>query len=40
MAEFVEGSETLAPTPPSVSIFGSARTPVDHPNYLLAMDIA
>ncbi len=40
MAEFVEGFEKLASIPPSVSIFGSARTPVGHPNYLLAMDIA
>ncbi len=40
MAEFVEGFEKLASIPPSVSIFGSARTPADHPNYLLATDIA
>ncbi len=33
MAEFVEGFETLAPLPPAVSIFGSARTPEDHPVY-------
>ncbi len=40
MAEFVEGFEKLASIPPSVSIFGSARTKSDHPNYLLATDIA
>jgi hypothetical protein len=40
MAEFVEGFEKLASIPPCVSIFGSARTAADHPNYLLATDIA
>ncbi|MHB1586935.1 MAG: LOG family protein [Acidiferrobacteraceae bacterium] len=40
MAEFVEGFEALAQIRPSVSIFGSARTPVDHPYYRLAEDIA
>jgi len=40
MAEFVEGFERLAHIKPSVSIFGSARTPADHPNYKLAEDIA
>ncbi len=40
MAEFVEGFERLARIKPSVSIFGSARTPEDHPNYKLAVDIA
>jgi len=40
MAEFVEGFERLACIRPSVSIFGSARTPVDHPNYQLTVDIA
>lgn len=33
MAEFVDGFETLAPLPPAVSVFGSARTPQDHPVY-------
>ena len=33
MAEFVDGFETLAPLAPAVSIFGSARTPEDHPVY-------
>lgn len=36
MAEFVEGFERLAHIKPSVSIFGSARTLPDHPDYLLA----
>jgi len=40
MAEFVEGFERLEQIHPSVSIFGSARTPVDHPYYHLAERIA
>ncbi len=40
MAEFVEGFERLAQIKPSVSIFGSARTPGDHPYFKLAEDIA
>lgn len=40
MAEFVEGFERLARIKPSVSIFGSARTPPDHPYYKLTEDIA
>jgi uncharacterized protein (TIGR00730 family) len=40
MAEFVEGFERLAQIKPSVSIFGSARTPPDHPYYKLTQDIA
>ena len=40
MAEFVEGFERLAQIHPSVSIFGSARTPVEHPYYHLAERIA
>jgi len=40
MAEFVEGFERLARIKPSVSIFGSARTPPDSTDYLLAEDIA
>ncbi len=40
MAEFVEGFERLARIKPSVSLFGSARTPVDHPHYALAEEIA
>ncbi len=33
MAEFVEGFEKLSRIRPAVSIFGSARTPPDHPWY-------
>jgi len=40
MAEFVEGFERLDQISPSVSIFGSARTPPGHPYYVLAEDIA
>lgn len=40
MAEFVEGFEQLAPIWPAVSIFGSARTSRDHPNYKIAEEIA
>ena len=40
MAEFVEGFEHLDQIHPSVSIFGSARTPPGHRYYVLAEDIA
>lgn len=40
MAEFVEGTEKLGTIHPAVSIFGSARTPHDHPYYLLTEQIA
>ena len=40
MAEFVEGFERLCLIQPSVSIFGSARTPVDHPWYAKAEQTA
>lgn len=40
MAEFVNGFEQLSQIKPSVSIFGSARTPDDHPDYQLAEQIA
>ncbi|MCC5810443.1 MAG: TIGR00730 family Rossman fold protein [Ectothiorhodospiraceae bacterium] len=40
MAEFVEGFERLAQIKPSVSLFGSARTPPDHPYYKLAEETA
>ena len=40
MAEFVEATERLASIRPAVSIFGSARTPADHPYYMLTEDIA
>ena len=40
MAEFVDGFEKLNSIGPCVSIFGSARTKPDHPNYKRAVDIA
>jgi len=40
MAEFVEGFERLSSIKPSVSIFGSARTPPERPEYQLAEQIA
>jgi uncharacterized protein (TIGR00725 family) len=33
MAEFVDGYQALARIGPCVSLFGSARTPEDHPHY-------
>jgi hypothetical protein len=35
MAEFVTAYERLVTIPPAVSVFGSARTPPDHPYYAL-----
>ena len=40
MSEFVEGYETLSSIGPCISIFGSARTPENHPTYQLTVDIA
>lgn len=40
MAEFVEGFEELSRIRPSVSIFGSARTPEDHPWFAKAEQTA
>ncbi len=40
MAEFVEATERLSAIRPAVSIFGSARTPHDHPYYALTEEIA
>jgi len=40
MAEFVEGFEQLAQIRPSVSFFGSSRTPEGHPWYRKAEEIA
>ncbi len=40
MSEFVNGYEQLSRIGPCVSIFGSARTKPDEPNYLLAEEIA
>ena len=38
-AEFVEGFGALAELPRAVSVFGSARTPVDAPEYALARQL-
>ena len=40
MAEFVEATERLQQIRPAVSIFGSARTPADHPYYALTERVA
>ena len=40
MSEFVEGYETLSAIGPCISIFGSARTHENDPNYQLAVSIA
>lgn len=40
MAEFVEGFERLATIKPSVSVFGSARTQAEHPDYINAEAIS
>jgi uncharacterized protein (TIGR00730 family) len=40
VAEFVEATEQMAGVRPAVSIFGSARTPKDHPDYQLTIAIA
>lgn len=40
LSEFVESAEELQQISPAVSIFGSARTPRDHPYYKLTEDIA
>ena len=39
-SEFVEGFGALAELGPAVSVFGSARTTPDDPNYALAQDVA
>ena len=38
-AEFVDGFGTLAEVGPGISVFGSARTPKDHPMYAAAVEI-
>ncbi len=38
MSEFVEGFETMGRIGPAVSVFGSARTPADHPMYEKAVE--
>jgi uncharacterized protein (TIGR00730 family) len=40
VSELVEGFDTMAKIGPCVSIFGSARTKPDHPDYILAEEIA
>lgn len=40
MSEFVNGYEKLSAIGPCISIFGSARTPSDHPTYELTVTIA
>ena len=40
MGEFVEGFDTLARLGPAVAIFGSARVPPGHPQYLAAEETA
>ena len=40
MAEFVGATERLKSITPAVSIFGSARTPADHPYYKLTEEVA
>ncbi len=40
MSEFVEGFDALAHIPPSVAIFGSARTKPDDPMYTVAVETA
>ncbi|MGB8022190.1 MAG: TIGR00730 family Rossman fold protein [Candidatus Nanopelagicales bacterium] len=39
-SEFVEGFGSLAQLGPAISVFGSARTPADHPEYALAQRTA
>jgi uncharacterized protein (TIGR00730 family) len=40
ISEFVEGIDTLREIRPAISIFGSARTPRDHPNYRMTLETA
>lgn len=40
MSEFVEGFDELSQVPPSVAIFGSARTKPDDPSYAAAVETA
>ncbi len=39
LGEFVDGFQTLSEMPKAITIFGSARTPKDHPYYLAAEEI-
>ncbi|WP_028659120.1 TIGR00730 family Rossman fold protein [Nocardioides insulae] len=38
-AELVEGFNDLAEIGPAISVFGSARTPADHPSYRLGVEV-
>jgi uncharacterized protein (TIGR00730 family) len=38
-AEFVEGFGALAELGPAIAVFGSARTPADHPHYAVAEEV-
>ncbi|GEP34849.1 cytokinin riboside 5'-monophosphate phosphoribohydrolase [Nocardioides szechwanensis] len=38
-AEFVEGFGALAELGPTIAVFGSARTPADHPSYAVAEQV-
>ena len=38
-AEFVEGFGALAELGPAIAVFGSARTPTDHPDYALGEEV-
>jgi uncharacterized protein (TIGR00730 family) len=38
-SEFVEGFGALAELGPAISVFGSARTPADHPDYIAAVEV-
>lgn len=40
LSEFVEAGEELRAIQPAVSIYGSARTPVDHPMYVLCEQLS
>jgi len=40
MSEFVEATERLSAIRPAVTVFGSARTPPDHPYYQMTEDIS
>lgn len=40
MSEFVNGYESLSQLGPCVTIFGSARTPSDHPDYEMGVSVA
>ncbi len=40
MSEFVQGFDALSAIGPAITIFGSARTPADHPEYKNAVKVA